>query len=80
MVILLYVTLDEPFKAWDERALHRLLMRAQARRALSDAMRQEIVALIPPQLADAVRVDVRPSGSAVGQGEKKEHRRSDALA
>ena len=68
MVILLYVTLDEPFKAWDERALHRLLMRARARDALAQAMRREIVALIPPQLADAVRVDIRPSGSAVGQG------------
>ena len=67
MVIFLSVTLDEQFKAWDERALHWLLMRAQARQALSDAMRQEIVALIPPQLADAVRVSIRPATSAAGQ-------------
>ena len=80
MVILLYVTLDEQYQCCDERALHRLLMRTHARDALAQAMRREVVALIPPQLADAVRVDVRPSGSAVGQGEKKEQRRSDVLA
>ena len=66
MVIFLSVMLDEQFKACDERALHRLLMRAQARQALSDAMRREIVALIPPQLAGVIRVDIRPSGSATG--------------
>ena len=80
LVIFLSVTLDEQFKAWDERALHWLLMRVQARDALAQAMQREIVALIPPQLADAVHVDIRPSGSAVGQGGKKEQRRSDVLA
>ena len=79
MVILLYVTIDEPFKACDERALHRLLMRTHARDALAQAMRREVVALIPPQLADAVHVDIRPAGSATGQGGLKRQRRSDVL-
>ena len=68
MIILLSVTLDEQFQYCDERALHRLLLRAQARDALAKAMRREIVELIPPQLADAVRVNVRPAGSTRGQG------------
>ena len=74
MVIFLFVTLDEQFKTCDERALHRLLMRAQVRKALTATMRREIVNLIPPQLADAIRVDLRPSGTAVGLGRKKERR------
>ena len=66
MIIFLSVTFDEQFKSIDERALHWLLLRAQARDALAKAMRREIVELIPPRLADAVRVNVRPSGSATG--------------
>ena len=76
MVIFLSVTLDEPFRVCDERALRRLLMRAQARDALAQVMQREIVALIPPQLADAVRVGIRPSGSVAGQAGKKERKKN----